>query len=262
MSDIDSDDDVIALPADTLALLQGFLNEKAEAEKRFEALKETAHQAADAAAERRKIEVTMEDFKEDWQLSQFWYSDETAQHLANYSIAVTPEGGALGCVSSPTVFVEMMKSDSLPKTLNPYVFEFDKRFAVFGSSFVFYDYNQPTDLDVSLHRNFDTLVVDPPFLSDECWTKTSETVRWLAKEGCKIIVCTGLVMREKIARELGCKLCAFEPKHKGGLSNEFGCYTNFESEGFRWETKGLSLEEIGEVFGEEKRDGETGTAKY
>ncbi|ORY53169.1 general substrate transporter [Rhizoclosmatium globosum] len=28
------------------------------------------------------------------------------------------------------------------------------------------------------------------------------------------------------------------------------------------ETKGLSLEEIGEVFGEEKRDGETGTAKY
>ncbi|KAJ3081593.1 EEF1A lysine methyltransferase 1, partial [Rhizoclosmatium hyalinum] len=126
------------------------------------------------------------------------------------------------------------KSDSLPKTLNPFVFEFDKRFAVFGSSFVFYDYNQPTDLDTSLHRTFDTLVVDPPFLSDECWTKTSETVRWLAKEGCKIIVCTGLVMREKIARELGCKLCVFEPKHKGGLSNEFGCYTNFESEGFRW----------------------------
>ncbi|KAI9342875.1 putative N6-adenine methyltransferase-domain-containing protein [Obelidium mucronatum] len=230
----EDEDEEIALPSDTLALLQSFLTEKAEAEKRFEALRENAHKEADSAAERRRIEVTMEDFKEDWQLSQFWYSDETAFHLAIHSIAATPEGGSLGCVSSPTVFVEMMKSE-LPKPINPYVFEFDKRFAVFGSQFIFFDFNTPTTFNEPLQHKFHTLVVDPPFLSDECWSKTAECVRFLAiEEGCKIIVCTGLVMREKIQKELGCKLTSFQVKHKGGLSNEFGCYTNFESDGFKW----------------------------
>ncbi|KAJ3064643.1 hypothetical protein HDU98_011962, partial [Podochytrium sp. JEL0797] len=200
------DDDEVALPSDTLALLQSFLAEKSEAEKRFEALKQNAHKEADHAALKRNIEVSMEDFKEDWQLSQFWYSDETAEHLAKHSIAVTPENGSLGCVSSPTVFVEMMKSaETLPKNLTPYVFEFDTRFSVFNTSFIHYDFNHPTTFASPelLHHQFDTLVVDPPFLSDECWTKTAETVRWLAKEGCKVIVCTGLVMRKKIEEELG-----------------------------------------------------------
>ncbi|KAJ3060857.1 hypothetical protein HDU98_003191 [Podochytrium sp. JEL0797] len=117
----------------------------------------------------------------------------------------------------------MGRARNLPKK---YVFEFDTRFSVFNTSFIHYA--------EILHHQFDTLAVDPPFLSDECWTKTAETVRWFAKEECKVIVCTGLVMRKKIEEELGCKLTVFEPMHKGGLSNEFGCYTNFDSEGFKW----------------------------
>ncbi|KAJ3260906.1 hypothetical protein HDU77_001183 [Chytriomyces hyalinus] len=241
MSQEDSDSDSeVALPADTLAMLQSFLAEKQEAEQRFAALRETAHADADSAAARRKIEVSMDDFTEDWQLSQFWYDKTTAVHLATHSVAVTPSAGKLACVSSPTVFVELMKHAELADAVDPYVFEFDSRFSVFGSAFVFFDFNHPTTFDTlndtrPLQAQFDTLVVDPPFLSDECWTKTSECVRWLAKkDSCKIIVCTGLVMRAKIEKELGCKLTSFEPKHKGGLSNEFGCFTNFESEGFRW----------------------------
>ncbi|KAI8615036.1 putative N6-adenine methyltransferase-domain-containing protein [Chytriomyces sp. MP71] len=234
MSTHNDDDDEIALPADTLSLLQGFLKEKAAAEERFEALKQNAHTEADAAAERRRIEVNMDDFTEDWQLSQFWYSPETAYHLATHAVAATKRGGRVGFVSSPTAFVELMKHSELSERVDPFVFEFDRRFGLFGSRFVFFDFNTPTDFPAELQGSFDTLVVDPPFLSDECWTKTSESVRWLSSAGCKVIVCTGLVMRVKIERELGCKLTVFEPRHKGGLSNEFGCFTNFESEGFQW----------------------------
>ncbi|KAJ3126122.1 hypothetical protein HK100_010431 [Physocladia obscura] len=262
--DSDSDsDDAIVLPADTLALvrlvlvcchvvtgkllqLQSFLAEKDEQEQRFNAIKIDAHTAADAAAAVRRIEVTMADFAEDWQLSQFWYDDQTARHLATHALAATPTSGSLACVSSPTVFVEIMVGKSLclgipyaslPESVHPYVFEFDRRFSVFGDAFVFFDFNNPVSFSHphNLNHQFDTLVVDPPFLSDDCWSKTSECVRWLAKNHkCNIIVCTGLVMKDKILNELDCRLTSFEPKHKGGLSNEFGCFTNFESDGFKW----------------------------
>jgi hypothetical protein len=124
--------------------------------------------------------------------------------------------------------------DEQDKKLQAYVMEFDRRFAVYGNDFVFFDFNQPTDLDElngdrPLKGAIDTIIADPPFLSDECWTKTAMCVRWLSKvdESSKVIVCTGMVMKDKICNELNCKPTAFEPKHRGGLSNEFGCFTNF-----------------------------------
>ncbi|KAJ3346482.1 EEF1A lysine methyltransferase 1, partial [Entophlyctis luteolus] len=225
--DSTSDRDDVRLGADTLAILRSFLAEKEAEEARFNLLRRRAEERAQLS------DLSMQLFSEDWQLSQFWYDDHTASHLATHAIAASPiRDGRLACVSAPTVFVEIMKTDNRPDSLMPYVFEYDRRFSVFAEAFVFFDFNTPTTFSHShpLQHQFDTIVVDPPFLSDECWSKTSECVRWLAKPECKIIVCTGLVMRDKILTELGCKLTDFVPKHKRGLSNEFGCFTNFESD--------------------------------
>ena len=70
------------------------------------------------------------------------------------------------------------------------IFEFDRRFAVFGEDFLFYDYNNPLDLPDSVtEHSFDLVFADPPFLSEECLTKTAQTIKYLTKE--KIILCTG-----------------------------------------------------------------------
>jgi hypothetical protein len=70
------------------------------------------------------------------------------------------------------------------------LFEFDKRFGIYGEDFIFYDYNKPLDIPCHFAGNFDVVVVDPPFLSEECLTKTAATVKFLGKH--KIILCTGL----------------------------------------------------------------------
>jgi hypothetical protein len=72
------------------------------------------------------------------------------------------------------------------------LFEFDKRFAIYGEDFILYDYNTPLDIPCHFAGNFDVVVVDPPFLSEECLTKTAVTVKFLAKH--KIILCTGLYL--------------------------------------------------------------------
>lgn len=89
--------------------------------------------------------------------------------------------------------------------------------------FIFYDYNYPDKLPVL--EKFDLIVADPPFLSEECITKTSEAIKLLGKD--KIIVCTGAVMNDKVEKLLGLKQCRFQPHHRNNLANEFSCYANF-----------------------------------
>ncbi len=72
-----------------------------------------------------------------------------------------------------------------------HVLEYDTRFEKFGDDFVFYDYNKPLELPKDMEHSYDLVVVDPPFLSEECLTKTAITVRFMAKE--KILLCTGIV---------------------------------------------------------------------
>ncbi|KAJ3199181.1 EEF1A lysine methyltransferase 1, partial [Dinochytrium kinnereticum] len=169
------------------------------------------------------------------------YDDETASKLAQVALDATPNGGKIACVSSPSAFIKLAKLDYTSRSITPYVLEFDRRFNVYGSSFLFFDFNNaPSDLDVpgapTHHQTFDTLIVDPPFLSDECWTKTSEAVRWLMKPGGRVIVCTGMVMERKVGLELGCRRTTFRPAHRGGrLANEFGCFSNYEGAGLVWE---------------------------
>lgn len=69
------------------------------------------------------------------------------------------------------------------------LFEYDKRFNVFGEDFIFYDYNLPLSIPREKSQYYDVVLADPPFLSEECLTKTAVTIRYLAKN--KIILCTG-----------------------------------------------------------------------
>ena len=145
--DKDDEDLTLSLPPDTLALLQSFLDEQKQAQEKFEQLKRAAetqfqHNSASddilatsanhhddlnpltsslastsishsnndlKSSEPSSVaaELDISDFSEDWQLSQFWYSDETALFLAQKAIDITPYGGYIGCVSSPSVYVKL-----------------------------------------------------------------------------------------------------------------------------------------------------------
>lgn len=104
--------------------------------------------------------------------------------------------------------------------------EYDRRFEVHGPDYIFYDYNNPKEVPPDVHHSYDLVVADPPFLSEECITKTSETIKLLSKD--KIILCTGTIMKDIVKELLDLKLCEFQPKHRNNLANEFSCYANFD----------------------------------
>ena len=206
------------LSAATFSALAEFYSEQEAREEQQEAARQLAESGADI------------DWKEDWQLSQFWYSEETALSLARAVLDSVKEmdGGArVACVSAPTLYRACIRLDP-EKKVNFDLFEFDKRFAVYGKHFHFYDYKAPLGVERDLREKYDLVFADPPFLSEECLTKTLVTVRFLSKAGGKVVLCTGAVMAELAHRLADLTVCNYSPVHQNSLSNPFQCFANFD----------------------------------
>lgn len=225
------------LSTHALAALAEFRNEEKERQEKFSKMYQ---QAEDEFDERSKL--TIDDFKEDWQLSQFWYSDKTAEILLDALLEGANEDTVICIASAPSVYAIINKKDpkSLP-TKHIYLFEFDKRFELLSGAqhFGFYDYNQPLNFRDDLKGKVDRLLIDPPFLEKECQQKSSESAKALLKDSSsKLISCTGERMKENVlANYPGIKVTDFYPEHKNGLSNEFRCYANFECSQWKFSNK-------------------------
>lgn len=90
------------------------------------------------------------------------------------------------CISCPTLY-RKLKDMSCPNGTK--LLEFDTRFSCYGDDYVFYDYKDPLALPKDWKGTFDVVVVDPPFLSEECLSKAAETVKFLEPKF--IVLCTG-----------------------------------------------------------------------
>jgi len=193
--DDDDDDDIPQLSANALAALQEFLQER-QAQQEEEEEEEISAAAANCQIE-DPSQKELRHVSEDWQLSQFWYTESTAASLAKEALAAAGDQGRIACVSCPTLYkaiVDAVKADenakqdaaaeastpsstassTSPSSSRAIVLEFDHRFAKWGVDFVFYDYKDASipELPVDWRNSFDVVVCDPPFLTEECASAT------------------------------------------------------------------------------------------
>ena len=215
VSIINDDDEMPQLSAETFSALSEFYKEQEEREKQQDEVRDLIENGEDI------------NWKEDWQLSQFWYSEETANILAKAVMNSVENGGRIACISAPTLYRACLKLEN-SKNVDLDLFEYDKRFAAYGKKFHFYDYKAPLDVNRDLREKFDLVFADPPFLSEECLTKTMVTVKFLTKEKGKIVLCTGAVMTALANRLANLDVCKFEPVHENSLSNPFQCFANYD----------------------------------
>ncbi|KAI2777862.1 N(6)-adenine-specific DNA methyltransferase [Daldinia loculata] len=234
----ESDDEQITLSSHALEALQEFYGERDAHVDKFEKLKAVAE-------DERAISqpLSMDAFTEDWNKSQFWYSDETAILYAKQLLDGIREDEVVAVVSVPSVFIALKNllnaaDANTPKPKKVILLEYDQRFSVFPE-FIFYDFLHPIKLPAELKGGVDRIICDPPFLSEDCQTKMALTIRWMSRSIPRLIITTGERMETlvtKLYRSLGARTTTYEPVHTRGLSNEFYCYANFECDA--WSFKG------------------------
>ncbi|XP_017130618.1 protein-lysine N-methyltransferase CG9154 [Drosophila elegans] len=213
-------DDEISLPADTLAILNEFLLErsKREAEEEIQIANKTGKDAL---------------FEEDWQLSQFWYNTKTKLTLRDVVGKLLAqqkedlEDFHIALLSCPSLYKDIRSIYDKVR-----IFEYDQRFAAFGTDFVHYDLNcigSNPDYLKEHHQQYDLILADPPFLSQECIANTCEIIKRLQKHPreCKLILCSGEVVEPWLTARLPVLKCNFRPEHERNLGNEFVSYANF-----------------------------------
>eukprot|EP00884_Botryococcus_braunii_P019113 jgi/Botrbrau1/5886/Bobra.0366s0064.1 len=190
---------------------------------------DTAAALRDFLQSREQINLESEGnpFKENWALSQFWYTHETAVTIARVVADYVGTLGRIACVACPSLFHELSKS--YPQVRCD-LFEFDTRFQGLGN-FHFYDYNSPCGIDGTLLRAFDLVIADPPYLSKDCLEKVAITIKALAQNPStpSAILLTGSTMRDTAEECLGVRPVGFRPQHKSKLGNEFMLYTSIDA---------------------------------
>ncbi|KAJ1970725.1 Protein-lysine N-methyltransferase efm5, partial [Dimargaris verticillata] len=135
---------------------------------------------------------------------------------------------------APSAFVMLKRLDQGAD--NAFLLDYDTRFGVYGNAFVHYDYRDPLVLSqlTPLKGQFKFIVLDPPYLEEKCFTRVAETVQYLAAPDCKVLACTGYMVRGLVRRLLHSNITTFEPRHRNGLANQFCTYTNYEDDDLKW----------------------------
>ncbi|KAL3284999.1 hypothetical protein HHI36_019128 [Cryptolaemus montrouzieri] len=142
----DSDDEVPHLSLETFTALQEFYREQEERESVKEAI---------------SLSINEFNIQEDWQLSQFWYHEDTIEKLASLAVETVGEDGKIALISCPSIYKTI--KNKLGKNGEVNLYEFDKRFSVFGQDFNFYDYKSPLGVPRDKSSYYDIVIADPPF---------------------------------------------------------------------------------------------------
>ncbi|KAJ7073453.1 putative N6-adenine methyltransferase-domain-containing protein [Mycena belliarum] len=233
-----------ALDPSTLALLDSFIAEKNEEERRFN---ELAEQAAariarlalgfddDESGEEPEQIMSVDEYRvafaEDWQLSQFWYTTPFAMRLARALHALCAPTTSIAFVCCPTAFVAFQHTRPLR---NARLLELDGRFAVLAPrAYVPYDMEAPTVLPAYMSANVDIAVVDPPFLNERTNRNIVATLRQIMRPAGKLVVITSTSVSDVLERlydaaPLGpLRRTKVDVLH-GRLQNDFACWGSWD----------------------------------
>ena len=188
--------------------------------------------------EKNKTKIEEDGFEkidEDWELSQFWYTKETADKIilliGNYAKKHKKENIALLC--APSLYRAFLRNKDKLENLNFALFEFDKRFSIFGEDFNFYDLNKPLEIDSKHHKKYDIIVADPPFLNKETIEKVSESMKLISNNESLKIFITGLQVQEAVIGEFPDLKLREDIKiehDKQRLQNPFGFFCSVDLE--------------------------------
>lgn len=162
---------------------------------------------------------------ENEKFNQYWFSEKTIEFLSNQ---VTKSGSErIGFIATPSLFF------SLPpeQQCKSYLFDIDEKLTKKHVNGRRYDFNEINfdDNFSDLKESFDFLVIDPPFITEEAWSKFASFAQYLKKTNCKILACSIKENEERLKKLLNMNIKVFQPSIPH-LVYQYNCYANYDDD--------------------------------
>lgn len=160
-------------------------------------------------------------------LNQYWFSEATIKFFDNQVEKYSSMSNSIAFVSTPSLFFSCS-----PEIQNKsMLFDYDEKLIKKHKNCRLYDFN---NLDYSAFpgKSFDFIIIDPPFITEEAWTKFASFVNYLAIEDkvkLKILTCSIAENATLLERLLGLKMKKYQPSIPH-LVYQYNVYANYEDE--------------------------------
>lgn len=106
---------------------------------------------------------------ENGDLNQYWYSKATIDAIVSEIEGSAASTGAhasrVAFLSTPSLYYSVSSKEVRGRSR---VFDFDEQFSS-DSGFVKFDFHHPDSIPHAVHGQFDLVVIDPPFITEEVW---------------------------------------------------------------------------------------------
>ena len=149
---------------------------------------------------------------ENGDFNQYWFSEKTIEFFLDQ---VKKYGkNRIGFIATPSIFFSLSKEDQEKS----FLFDIDEKLTKKHKNGKKYDFNDNNyqELFPELKESFDFLVIDPPFITEEAWTKFSKFAHYLKN-------------KDNLNKLLGLNIKTFQPSIPH-LVYQYNIFANYDDE--------------------------------
>jgi hypothetical protein len=160
--------------------------------------------------------------------NQYWFSEKSINFIVNQ---IEKYGGTIALISCPSIFFTL-NNDVKEKS---FLFDIDTSFCKKHKNAIEYDYRDYDKLIPEYENKFDFILIDPPFIDKEPWSKFAEFAIRISKkddEGKPNVkfLCSSIAENKEMLKNLiNVDIKLFQPSIPN-LIYQYNFYSNYEDE--------------------------------
>jgi hypothetical protein len=174
-------------------------------------------------------------------LNQYWYSEATIKAIVEdiyvqcgmeEKESSPSHSGRCAFVSTPSLYFSIPTDSEdgknwieLRKRCN--LFDYDEKFAS-DPLFVFFDFHHVDKIPPQYHHQFDYIVIDPPFITEDVWQCYTNATKLLMAPNAKILLSSIPENAEMLSNMLDVHICNFRPSIPN-LIYQYSFFSNYNS---------------------------------
>jgi hypothetical protein len=160
-------------------------------------------------------------------LNQYWFSESTIQFFTYQIEKYSNQSEKIAFISTPSLFFTV-NSEIQNKS---YLFDYDEKLIKKHKNCIWFDFNWTDFSSITTNhaKSFDYIIIDPPYINEEAWSKYANFVNLIATDNAKILTCSIKENNQMLKKLLNLDVKKYQPSIPH-LVYQYNIYANYDDE--------------------------------